>query len=225
MEVFNFCILLTRATVTLRGGSGRPCLRVIEPNPANAPRRAEQNACSPQETPRRRSHSRAKIASHDTLRVAFEGSLGAGERIAGPLVVRRAGSTAWRRESSAQTKVVEGLANARATLPGGSGGSVEQSRDPMDKNRMISSRMNCAESFVMLVACEAVHAANSGGIMVRPLASSPRPGYDGLSLPPAPTPRRSRSAIRPLSRASGVGGHPGMVRFTGMTEETAPTQA
>ena len=37
MEVFNFCILLTRATVTLRGGSGRPCLRAIEPNPDNAP--------------------------------------------------------------------------------------------------------------------------------------------------------------------------------------------
>lgn len=164
MEVFNFCILLTRATVTLRGGSGRPCLRVIEPNPDNAPRRVEQSACSPQETPRRRSHSRAKIASHDALRVAFEGSLGAGERIAGPLVVRRAGSTAWRRESSAQTNAVEGLANARATLPGGSDGSVEQSRDPMDKNRMMSSRMNCAGSFVMLVACEAVHAANSGGI-------------------------------------------------------------
>jgi hypothetical protein len=162
MEVFNFCILLTRAAVTLRGGSGRPCLRVIEPNPDNALRRVEQSACSKRQGAG--AIREPRIASHDALRVAFEGSLGAGERIAGPLVVRRAGSTAWRRESSAQTNAVEGLANARATLPGGSEGSVEQSRDPMDKNRMISSRMNCAGSFVMLVACEAVRAANSGGI-------------------------------------------------------------
>ena len=34
-----------------------------------------KSARSPQETPRRRSHSRAKIALHDALRVEFEGSL------------------------------------------------------------------------------------------------------------------------------------------------------
>jgi hypothetical protein len=49
MEVFNFCIRLTLATVTLRGGSGRPSLRVIEPNPDNAPRRVEQE-CALKET-------------------------------------------------------------------------------------------------------------------------------------------------------------------------------
>jgi hypothetical protein len=41
----------------------------------------------------------------------------------------------------------------------------------------------------------------------------------------AATARRSRRANRPLSRLSGVGGHPGMVRSTGMTEATGPTQA
>lgn len=60
-------------------------------------------------------------------------------------------------------------------------------------------------------------ATSAGGVLCPP------GGYDALSLPPAPRP--SMRAIRPLSRASGVGGQPGMVSCTGITEETGPTQA
>jgi len=51
-------------------------------------------------------------------------------------LVRRACSTAWRCKSSSQPDRGEVIAKRKASLRGGSEGSVEQKREPMYKNRI-----------------------------------------------------------------------------------------
>ena len=149
------------------------------PNAYICARRAERKRARHARRQAPEPFARKKSASHEALRVEFEGSLrGPASALPAPFVVCRACATAW------GAKALPGSGVLRA--------SETQGRRPGTKQARSTARLP-----------------------------------PGLHRPQfaAATARRSRRANRPFSRLRGVGGQPGMLRSTGMTAATGPTQA